>query len=600
MKSTTKVLTNNNVSEPMKSSKTIETTRQTTTDATPSKTDPAVYLVFASLLMDLLAFTIILPLLPSILEMYRTKDSSGLYVRLASQVQYFQQLVGAPEKYNSVLFGGFLGSMFSFLQFVVSPIMGGLSDYYGRKPILLVSLVSIIVAYISAYVLYWLNLYSKLQVGIACSYGLWAISSNFLIFVIARFVGGMSKGNISLSMAIITDVSDEKNRNRAMALVGIAFSLGFIVGPMIGAFFSMSMDKTSTQWYCYPAMFAMFLAISDVLFISICLKETLPKVIIHFATSIDRNQTITFNSICDSQEKRAKEVVNSLSRAVEHISIGALFKWVCKTQRTSHQITTTNMTFNACAINCVLFYSLSVLPPSRTCVRIKCIHWNKSVSFISYICSSIRDWSTPWRFWCTIISDIHQLIRQKCTWPPGWWWPSCRAALYAVCPPIWINNQLFLDCFWLCRRSFWSAWPRTRKWFMLEWSCLLFVCLADTKASFIVLIWFLLLFSHVHCSNGLRSHLHDNADIALWQSWSEGHCAGNIQITWRSGQSDWTNCRIDRWVELVHMIVEIFAVFTENCCHFIFQHSGASDLHTHISLAACYCCGPHCNWNISN
>lgn len=154
MKSTTKVLTNNNVSEPMKSSKTIETTRQTTTDATPSKTDPAVYLVFASLLMDLLAFTIILPLLPSILEMYRTKDSSGLYVRLASQVQYFQQLVGAPEKYNSVLFGGFLGSMFSFLQFVVSPIMGGLSDYYGRKPILLVSLVSIIVAYKSAYVLY--------------------------------------------------------------------------------------------------------------------------------------------------------------------------------------------------------------------------------------------------------------------------------------------------------------------------------------------------------------------------------------------------------------------------------------------------------------
>lgn len=70
------------------------------------------------------------------------------------------------------------------------------------------------------------------QVGIACSYVLWALSSNFFLFVLARFVGGISKGNISLSMAIITDVSDVRNRGKAMALVGIAFSIGFILGPM--------------------------------------------------------------------------------------------------------------------------------------------------------------------------------------------------------------------------------------------------------------------------------------------------------------------------------------------------------------------------------
>lgn len=101
-----------------------------------------VYVVFASLLLDLLAFTIILPLLPSILERYRTNDSSGLYIKLSNQIKYFQELLGAPDRYNSVLFGGFLGSMFSFLQFVISPIMGGLSDHYGRKPIMLISLVS--------------------------------------------------------------------------------------------------------------------------------------------------------------------------------------------------------------------------------------------------------------------------------------------------------------------------------------------------------------------------------------------------------------------------------------------------------------------------
>lgn len=108
----------------------------------PVKTHKSVYVIFASLLLDLLAFTIILPLLPTILESYRKNDSSGLYALLSSQIKYFQELVGAPDRYSSVLFGGFLGSMFSFLQFVISPIMGALSDCYGRKPIMLISLVS--------------------------------------------------------------------------------------------------------------------------------------------------------------------------------------------------------------------------------------------------------------------------------------------------------------------------------------------------------------------------------------------------------------------------------------------------------------------------
>lgn len=106
------------------------------------KTHKSVHIIFVSLLLDLLAFTIILPLLPTILERYRHDDSSGLYVHLSSQIRYFQELLGAPDRYSSVLFGGFLGSMFSFLQFIISPIMGALSDCYGRKPILLFSLVS--------------------------------------------------------------------------------------------------------------------------------------------------------------------------------------------------------------------------------------------------------------------------------------------------------------------------------------------------------------------------------------------------------------------------------------------------------------------------
>lgn len=244
------------------------------------KAHKSIYIIFISLLLDLLAFTIILPLLPTILERYRQDDSSGLYVRLSSQIRYFQELLGAPDRYSSVLFGGFLGSMFSFLQFVASPIMGALSDCYGRKPILLLSLVSSIRIDIFFHFSLWIHFIVSLQFGISCSYVLWAISSNFFLFVLARFVGGLSKGNISLSMAIITDVSDLKNRGKAMALVGIAFSIGFIIGPMIGALFSIYTDKTSSMWFWYPAAFAFLLSLADILFIYRFFDESLPKVIL--------------------------------------------------------------------------------------------------------------------------------------------------------------------------------------------------------------------------------------------------------------------------------------------------------------------------------
>lgn len=106
------------------------------------KLNPTVYIVFISLLLDLLAFTMILPLLPSLLDHYKHNDNYGLYAWLSSKIKYFQEFVGAPEKFNSVLFGGFLGSMFSFLQFVASPVVGGISDVVGRKPVMIVCLVS--------------------------------------------------------------------------------------------------------------------------------------------------------------------------------------------------------------------------------------------------------------------------------------------------------------------------------------------------------------------------------------------------------------------------------------------------------------------------
>ncbi|ALC45763.1 rtet [Drosophila busckii] len=244
------------------------------------KSDPMIYIIFVSLLFDLLAFTIILPLLPSLLEHYRLNDSSGLYASLTTRVQWFQQLLGAPDRYLSVLFGGFLGSMFSFLQFLASPIVGSLSDYYGRKPVLLIC-----------------------ALGIALSYLLWACSSNFALFVIARIVGGISKGNISLCMSVITDVSSVRTRGRGMALVGVAFSLGFIVGPMIGAMFAIFSNKTASAWFVLPSLLAFGLAMGDVLLIIFCLRETLPK------------------------EKRAKEISSALSYGLQLLNVSAIFRF---------------------------------------------------------------------------------------------------------------------------------------------------------------------------------------------------------------------------------------------------------------------------------
>lgn len=62
-------------------------------------------------------------------------------------------------------------------------------------------------------------MYCTFQTGIAISYVLWALSSNLLYFIIARFIGGISKGNVSLSMAIITDVSNMKTRGKGMVRI---------------------------------------------------------------------------------------------------------------------------------------------------------------------------------------------------------------------------------------------------------------------------------------------------------------------------------------------------------------------------------------------
>ncbi|XP_050684451.1 major facilitator superfamily domain-containing protein 10 isoform X1 [Leptidea sinapis] len=213
-------------------------------------------LVFVSLLLDLLAFTMILPLLPSLLDYYNREEGKGtsMYSYMLKAVQSFQKLTGTPERFASVLFGGILGSMYSFLQFLTSPIVGSLSDAYGRKPMLLLCLL-----------------------GITISHGIWSCASSFSLFVLARFIGGFSKANVSLSMAVVTDVSNETTRAKGMALIGLAFSIGFIVGPLAGAWFAKTNDITYGMWGERPALYALSLSLANVFLVLLWIPETLSK-----------------------------------------------------------------------------------------------------------------------------------------------------------------------------------------------------------------------------------------------------------------------------------------------------------------------------------
>jgi len=258
----------------------------------PEKKDNTTIIVFFGLIIDLLAFTLILPLFPSLITHYRQHDESGLFNFLENKIEFFRVIVGAPPEFNTVLFGGFLGSIFSFLQFIASPVIGGLSDRFGRKPLMLVSIT-----------------------GIALSYLLWVMSNNFTVFVLSRMLGGISKGNVSLSASIVTDVSTPATRGRGMALIGVAFSLGFLFGPMIGAAFSFWSKGQQGDWYIYPALTALCLSAADILYFAVFFKESLPEnkrtqstkeTLMQAWMYLDPRALFSFSSLTNLEDKQRK------------------------------------------------------------------------------------------------------------------------------------------------------------------------------------------------------------------------------------------------------------------------------------------------------
>ncbi|KAJ7498798.1 major facilitator superfamily domain-containing protein [Mycena latifolia] len=225
-------------------------------------------IVFLSLVLDLFAFTIPLPLFPRIIEWYTVRESSdpsGFLSRTLQFVSYIRGLLYKPSthsrKWDIVLLGGLMGSVFSTLQFLVSPKIGSLSDKYGRKRVLLITMIG--------------NILSAV---------LWIQSTTFASYMLSRVVGGLSEGNVQLAIAILSDVTTPANRAKALAHVGIAFAICFCIGPPIGAYFasrplpaSMNTFGLDLNVYAVPAAMTLVLLVLETLFLIVALPETRGK-----------------------------------------------------------------------------------------------------------------------------------------------------------------------------------------------------------------------------------------------------------------------------------------------------------------------------------
>ncbi|KAF7332006.1 MFS DHA1 sub-family [Mycena kentingensis (nom. inval.)] len=237
--------------------------------------------VFLSLVLDLFAFTIPLPLFPRLVEWFTLREASdpnGFLSRTLNFVSSVRGVLYKPTthstKWDIVLLGGLMGSVFSTLQFIVSPRIGSLSDKYGRKRILLITMIG--------------NILSAI---------IWMFSANFATYMLSRVVGGLSEGNVQLAMhvhqphrcdaslilrsAILSDITTPAERSKALAHVGIAFAICFCIGPPIGAYFATRpLPASFNTWglefnvYVVPAAITLVLLLAETLFLIVALPET--------------------------------------------------------------------------------------------------------------------------------------------------------------------------------------------------------------------------------------------------------------------------------------------------------------------------------------
>lgn len=149
---------------------------------------------------------------------------------------------------------GFLIASFPMATFFGGPLLGALSDRFGRKRLLLLSLVGTFIGYL---IFAW-GVYER----------------NIGLLFLSRLIDGFTGGNISIIQSAIADVSDEQSKAKNFGLIGMAFGLGFILGPYIGGKLA---DNNLVSWFSYdtPFLFAALLSAINIILVLLYFKETL-------------------------------------------------------------------------------------------------------------------------------------------------------------------------------------------------------------------------------------------------------------------------------------------------------------------------------------
>ncbi len=237
----------------------------TETTSNPANNKRTLGIIFLTLFLDLVGFSIIFPLFPAMLDYYLPSHagSESLLGQLIQPLFNLAESSGAedPKFMTAVLFGGILGSLYSILQFIFSPIWGAYSDHVGRRKVLLITIF-----------------------GLALSYVAWILAASFWVLVIARILGGIMGGNLSVATAAVADSTTREKRSGGLAIIGIAFGLGFVVGPGIGGLLAKvnllehypSLERFGINPFSVPALVSCLLALVNLVWVKTSFRETLP------------------------------------------------------------------------------------------------------------------------------------------------------------------------------------------------------------------------------------------------------------------------------------------------------------------------------------
>jgi DHA1 family tetracycline resistance protein-like MFS transporter len=197
------------------------------------------FVILFTVFVDLLGFGILIPVIPLLLA-----DPASSYYLLPSNLSVNQGFILL----------GFLTAVFPIGQFFATPILGQLSDKFGRKNILAISLAGTCISYI----IFAIGIYTR----------------NIPLLFISRFFDGLTGGNIAVAQAAIADITTPQNRAKNFGLMGAAFGIGFIVGPFLGGKLS---DPHFVSWFnaTTPFIFAAILSLLNIISVLLFFPETL-------------------------------------------------------------------------------------------------------------------------------------------------------------------------------------------------------------------------------------------------------------------------------------------------------------------------------------